>query len=248
MEHASLRDDMVASLEHESLGLVRSDDLADAMRTVPRHEFVDVAPHRAYLDQSFEHRGTRVLAPGTAAVLLEALALEPDDSVLVVGAGVGYTVAVVAEVVGAHNVHAVDISRSLVYDARDNLAGAGYGDALVERADGADGLPRYAPFDRVLVEAAGVRAPRPLLGQLAPAGRLVMPVGHGPQTLTALGPDGATVEEFGDVRFRPLLVEGEQRDAVERNRTDREDRERAARAAESHAGWEQDWIDWDDRL
>ncbi len=236
-----LRDDMVDSLEHEAKGVVRSDAVGLAMRTVPRHEFVD---GEAYADRSFEHRGTRVLAPSTVARLLEALGPDSGDSVLVVGAGVGYTAAVLAELVGGRNVHAVDITRRLVVDARRNLARAGYGEVLVDCRDGADGLPEYAPFDRVLVEAAAVRPPQALLDQLADDGRLVMPAGASQQVLVAVE-DGDVVERLGSVAFRPLLVEGEQSGAIERNRTRREDRERAARASEARAGWERDWIDWE---
>ena len=247
MELAVLRDDMVDSLEHPSKGFVSSDSLSAAMRAVPRHEFVD-DDQLAYADRSFEHRGTRVLAPSTAARLLEALDADPGDSVLVVGAGVGYTAAVLAEIVGERNVHAVDITRDLVLDARANLASAGYDGVFVDRRNGSDGLPEYAPFDRVLVEAAAIEPPRKLVEQLAPDGRLVIPLGASNQSLTIVGDDevgGQTGQPLGTVLFAPLLVEGEQSGSIERNRTVREDRERAQRAREREVGWEQDWIDWE---
>ncbi|MFC4448883.1 protein-L-isoaspartate O-methyltransferase family protein [Halorussus aquaticus] len=247
MKLAVLRDDMVDSLEHPSKGVVSSESVSAAMRAVPRHEFV-ADDRLAYADRSFEHLGTRVLAPSTAARLLEALDAESGDSVLVVGAGVGYTAAVLAEIVGERNVHAVDITRKLVLDARSNLASAGYEGVFVDCRDGADGLPEYAPFDRVLVEAAAADPPRPLVQQLASDGRLVIPVGVGDQSLTVI--DGSEVGDqkgrpLGTVAFAPLLVEGEEAGSIERNRTVREDRERAERARERRTGWEQDWIDWD---
>jgi len=243
MEYAAVRDDMVTSLEHDTKDVVRTPAVADAMRAVPRHEFVDEG-HRAYADREFEHRGTRVLSPATAARLVEALQPTPGDDTLVVGAGVGYTVALVAELVGARHVHAVDIDRRVVYDARQNLADAGYGDVLVDCANGANGLPAYAPFDRVLVEAAAVRPPRALTTQLADGGRLVYPEGARSQTLVAVE-DGERAAEYGPIEFAPLLVDGEQASAPVRNRTVREDQERAARANERRHGWEQNWIDWD---
>ncbi len=242
MEPAVLRDDMVDSLEHEAKGVVRSDRLSVAMRAVPRHEFV-TDERAAYADTAHERLGTRVLAPSTAARLLEALQPEPDDSVLVVGAGVGYTAAVLAEIAGEANVHAIDITRRVVLDARENLADAGYEGVLVDCRDGADGLPEYAPFDRILLEAAAVQPPDALLDQLADDGRLVMPMGTKQQTLTAVENDGST--SLGSVAFSPLLVEGEQSGSIERNRTAREDREIARREAQSRRGWEQDWINWD---
>ena len=243
MDDAVLRGDMVDSLAHESKGVLHSEQVALAMRSVPREPFVP-DEDRAYVDQATQHRGARVLAPSTVATLLEALRAEPGDEVLVVGAGVGYTVAVLAEIAGARHVHAVDIDRGTVLDARRNLADAGYDAALVDCRDGAKGLPEYAPFDRILVEAAGADAPAALEAQLAPGGRLVMPLGLPEQTLTAVE-DGTVVGEFGPTEFDPLLVEGEQRAGVERNRTAREERERAARESQSRTGWEQEWIDWD---
>jgi len=243
MEPAVLRDDMVDSLEHESKGCVHSEAVSVAMRAVPRHEFVD-DERGAYADRAFERFGTRVLAPSTAGRLLEALAPDPDDSVLVVGAGVGYTAAVIAEIVGDRSVQAVDITRRLVYEARENLARAGYEGILVDCRDGADGFPEYAPYDRVLLEAAAVRPPQALIDQLAPEGRLVMPLGAREQTLAVVDADG-DVERLGSCAFDPMLVEGEQVDTVERNRTRREDREFAERDARRRKGWELDWIDWD---
>ena len=223
MDPAVLRDDMVDSLQHDSKGVVRSAWLSAAMRAVPREAFV--GEQQAYSDRPFERMGTRVLSPSTVARLLEALDPGADDDVLVVGAGVGYTAAVLAEQVGAAKVQAIDITRRLVHDARSNLAEAGYEGVLVDRRDGADGLPEYAPYDRILVEAAAV--------------------GANEQTLAIVDSDGEA-ERLGSVAFQPMLVEGEQADTIERNRTRREDRERAERAAESRTGWEQDWIDWDD--
>jgi protein-L-isoaspartate(D-aspartate) O-methyltransferase len=251
MEPAVLRDDMVASLEHELKGgLVRSESVSLALRTVPRHEFVPLeASDGAYSDQSFDHRGTRILAPSTVARLLEALDVRETDSVLVVGAGVGYTSAALAEIVGEENVHAVDITRTIVYEARQNLSSAGYGGVFVDCRDGADGLPEYAPFDRILVEAAVIKPPRALVEQLTPDGRLVIPLGAGTQTLATVErtADGVPEieREFGTLSLAPLLVDGEQSDTIERNRTDREDREFAERHAQTRRGWEHEWIDWD---
>jgi len=243
MEFAAFRAEMVDSLEHDTKAAVQARATAQAMREVPRHEFVD-GGRRAYTDQSMEHRGTRVLAPSTVGRLVDALAPGEDDDVLVVGAGVGYTAAVLAEIVGAERVHAVDIDRRVVYDARSNLADAGYGDVLVDCRDGARGLPEYAPFDRVLVEAAAVDPPAALLDQLAADGRLVYPEGTTDQRLVAVE-DREPASVHGPVAFAPLLVDGEQASAIEQNRTVREDRERAANEAQSRTGWEQDWIDWD---
>lgn len=245
MELAVLRDDMVEGLEHPSKAVLRSDALSVAMRSVPRHEFVPVEPETAYEDRAFDHLGTTVLAPSLVARLHEALAIEPGDSVLIVGAGLGYTAAVAAEITGGENVVAIDLSRQLVWDGRRNLDRAGYPAVLVERRDGAEGMAEYGPYDRILVEAAAIEPPRRLLEQLAPAGRLVLPLGGVDQRLVAI--EGDTVDRYGEVRFKPLLVEGEQADGIERNRATREDRELAERSAQRRRGWEQHWIDWEQR-
>lgn len=244
MDRAVLRDDMVDGLEHPSKGVVRSEAVGLAMRNVPRHRFVS-DDRAAYADRPHREAGTTVLPPSTVARFLEALAPARDHRTLVVGAGAGYTAAVLAELVGGRNVHAVELSHRVVRLARRNLARAGYDQVLIAQGDGAEGLDAYAPYDRILVEAAVRDPPRRLLAQLAGDGRLVMPRTNGVQELVALE-DGGIVEEHGSIAVRPLLVPGEQAGALERNRTAREDRELAARAAERGRGWERNWIDWDE--
>jgi protein-L-isoaspartate(D-aspartate) O-methyltransferase len=251
MDPGVLREDMVDGLE---VALDRVDEAVGvAMRDVPREAFV---PERPYDNRDSERVGTRVLAPRTVARLLTALDPESGEETLVVGGGVGYTAGVLAEIVGARHVHAVDISRRAVHEARENLAQAGYDAVLVDRRDGAAGLPEYAPFDNVLVEAAAVRPPEALLDQLADDGRLVMPLGAGgrAQTLTAVtgddaDPGGYQVEsKHGPVQFAPLLVKGEESGGVIRNRQEREDAEFAEQGYFAKTGWEYEWLDWDDRL
>jgi protein-L-isoaspartate(D-aspartate) O-methyltransferase len=250
MDPEVLRDDMVDGLEH-SFGRPLPEQVGVAMRSVPRRVFVE----SPYDNRPSRVDGTVALAPGTVARLLTALDPRPgaDEEALVVGAGVGYTAAVLADVLGGHRIHAVDISREMVYRARSNLDEAGYGKVLVDCREGSEGLPEYAPFDRILVEAAVVEPPRALLSQLSADGRLVFARGNADQTIVAVTPDAnaeggyRVVDERGPARFAPLLVEGEQ-PGVTRNRTVREDRERAERGRAKSNGWEHEWLDWDDRL
>ena len=263
MDEAALRADMIEGLEHR-LGEPLGGAVLNALQTVPREAFVDDAP---YADRASEAVGTRALAPATVARLLTALDATAGDDVLVVGAGVGYTSAALAEIAGARHVHAVDIDRRAVHLARSNLADAGYDAVLVDCRDGAQGVPKYAPYDRILLEAAVVTPPQALCGdQLAADGRLVYPRGAGDQTIVAverrtgaerqlaedagatveeLAPDGFhTVETGGPARLQPMLVDGEQA-GVERNRTRREDAELARQGQRARHGWEQEWIDWE---
>ncbi|WP_096393996.1 protein-L-isoaspartate O-methyltransferase [Halorubrum trapanicum] len=266
MDDASLRADMIEGLEHQ-IGEPIEPPVLTALQRVPRDPFVDDSP-RGGVDGDDPHS----LSLPTLVRLVTALDAAEGDSVLVVGAGVGYSVAMLAEIAGARRVHAIDIDRSAVHAARSNLDAAGYGAVLVDRADGADGLPAYAPYDRILLETAVVEPPRSLREQLASGGRIVYPRGAGVQTVAAIEPSPTaetdltapsesdsdadddpapagfeTVETHGPARLQPMLVDGEQPGA-ERNRTRREDAERAERGRQRRHGWEQDWIDWDDHL
>lgn len=247
MDEATLREDMVEGLEHvldRSLGTA----VVSALRTVPREAFVETAP---YQNRSDVIEGTRVLPPATVARLIDALGVDSDDSVLIVGVGVGYTAAVIAEIAGQRNVHAIDIDRVLVSRARENLERAGYGGVLVDRADGDRGYPTYAPYDRILLEAAVVEPPRALLEQTAADGRIALPLGRTEQEIVAIEPtdsDYEIVDRAGGAQFRPMLVDGEQANGPIRNRTRREDAEFARQGYFAKPGWEQEWIDWEETL
>ena len=220
--------------------------LIDAMATVPRERFVETAPY-GELPQRVDD--SDVLAPSTVAQLLGMAAPihGEEPRVLLVGAGVGYTAAVIAELVGAPAVHAVDIDRRLVRRARRNLARAGHAAVLVDCADGADGYPLYAPYDRIIVEAAAARVPPALLEQLTATGRLVLPLGGSDQQIVSVDATGEVREAGPRVRLAPLLAPGEAPAGPIRNRTVREDSERADAAADRRHGWELEWIDWSRR-
>jgi len=243
MDRETLRADMVEGLEY-SLDQPLSGPIVAALQAVAHHEFTDPTAD--------SDGGSRTLQPSLVARLLVALDAEAGNETLIVGAGVGYTAAVLAEIVGGRHVHAIDIDRQLVGVARQNLGSTGYDEVLVDRRDGATGYPAYAPFDRILVESAVVEPPRALIEQLAPDGRLVAPCGTTVQTLTAFIKDArGTVEqtgEFGAVRFQPMLVDGEQSNSPVRNRTKREDREFDQQGYFAPSGWEYEWLDWDERL
>ncbi|TKX77993.1 methyltransferase domain-containing protein [Halorubrum sp. SD626R] len=283
MDEASIRADAIEGLEHK-LDEPLDASVLTALQRVSREAFVDDTPREG--DSSHGGDGASgSLSTEVVVRLITALEAAEGDEVLVVGAGGGYSVAMLAEIAGARHVHAVDIDREAVWTARSNLAAAGYDAVLVDRRDGANGLPEYAPYDRILLEAAVVEPPRALRDQLAADGRLVYPRGTAVQTIAAiepdadgerdagsdpdadLGPDAAseqtrarpsteddtappgfsTVETAGPVRIDPMLVDGEQ-GGVERNRTRREDAEWATQGHFAPHGWEQEWIDWDDRL
>jgi protein-L-isoaspartate(D-aspartate) O-methyltransferase len=184
-----------------------------AMAEVPREEFVRPGLARsAYEDRPLPiERGQTISQPYIVATMAEAAEARPGERVLEIGTGSGYGAAVLATV-GA-SVWTVERHQRLADDAGARLARLGYDTVRVRCGDGTLGWSEEAPFDAVIVTAAGPSVPQPLLDQLADGGRLVMPVGSetGPQSLVRVRRDGdeLSTEDLGDVRFVPLVgVEG----------------------------------------
>ncbi len=184
----------------------------DAMRKVPRHRFVPEAmrPH-AYDDRPLPIGHDQTISqPYIVARMTELARPEKTSRALDVGTGSGYQAAVLAELV--ESVFSIEILCPLADDAARRLATLSYDNVTVRCGDGYGGWPSEAPFDVIIVAAAPPVIPQPLIDQLAPGGRLVIPVGpqRAPQTLTVLekGVDGA-VRRFEDglVRFVPMTGE-----------------------------------------
>ncbi len=185
-----------------------------AMREVPREAFVPAAlRRRSYADEPLPFcRDQTISQPYVVAAMIEALRLRPSQRVLDVGAGSGYTSAVMSRIV--ERVHAVEIQEAPFQWARERLLRLGYDNVELRLGDGSLGWPEAAPFDAILVSASGPRVPRSLADQLAADGRMVIPVGPGPRDqrlrLVTHDPRGRLREEpLGAVRFVPLRgVEG----------------------------------------
>ncbi len=179
-----------------------------AIATVPRHLFVpEAVRHRAYEDSALPiAEGQTISQPWVQARSLELLRLSGSEKVLEVGAGSGYQTALLAQLAGS--VFAVERIPSLAYAAREALGQAGITNVTVLVGDGTLGWRSCAPFDAIVVAAASPAIPRPLVEQLAPGGRLVIPVGQGDtQRLTAAEKvgDELVTREVVDVRFVPLI-------------------------------------------
>lgn len=179
-----------------------------AVATVPRHRFVpDSVRHRAYEDSALPiGAGQTISQPYVQARSLELLRLTGNDRVLEVGAGSGYQTALLAEL--ASTVLAVERIPELAKAARDALESVGVKNATVVVGDGTLGWRAYAPFDAIVVAAASPAVPGPLLEQLAPGGRLVIPLGdQEQQVLTLVEVRNGEVRHttVTDVRFVPLL-------------------------------------------
>jgi protein-L-isoaspartate(D-aspartate) O-methyltransferase len=183
----------------------------DAMRRVPRHEFVPEASARyAYEDHPMPiGEGQTISQPYIVALMLEAARIGPEDSVLDVGTGSGYAAAVAAEL--AHRVVSIERHAGLAVAAAATLDALGYRVNVVT-GDGTLGWAEGAPYDAIVAAATGPSVPRAWVEQLAPGGRIVMPVGRpgGSQHLAVFErqADGELREtNLGAVAFVPLVGE-----------------------------------------
>jgi protein-L-isoaspartate(D-aspartate) O-methyltransferase len=207
VDFAAARARMVAE-QLEARGVQDGAVLA-AMGRVPRHLFVDPRVRdRAYDDTPLPIGERQTISqPYMVAIMTEALELCGGERVLEVGTGSGYQAAILAEA-GAR-VISLERIPVLAERARDVLAQLGYADRVaVEVADGTLGWPAGAPYDAILVTAGAPQIPRPLVEQLAPDGRLVLPMGEDElQTLVRIrrGAAGLVEEYLGECRFVKLL-------------------------------------------
>jgi protein-L-isoaspartate(D-aspartate) O-methyltransferase len=180
----------------------------DAMRTVPRERFVPAAlAARAYDDSPLPiGQGQTISQPYIVAYMTEALGVARDHRVLEIGTGSGYQAAVLGELAG--EVYTIEIVPELARGAAAMLEALGYANVRVREGDGYAGWPEHAPFDRILVTAAPEEIPRPLVDQLAPGGRLVLPVGEQGRTqwmtIVEKTPDGIAERRTIPVQFVPF--------------------------------------------
>ena len=186
--------------------------ILDAFRAVPREQFLGPAhAHLAYGDHPLPiEAGQTISQPYIVALMIEAAEIEVGDTVLEVGAGSGYAAAVIGRIAG--KVIAIERQHDLVEVARERLQRLGYDNVTIVEGDGTKGCPDEAPFNAILAAASGSHVPPPLVAQLAPSGRLVMPIGD-PGWVQELikvtkQDDGILKQEnLGGVRFVPLIGE-----------------------------------------
>jgi len=194
---------------------VRDERVLAALRRVPRHELVPEAYRaEAYSDGPLPiGEGQTISQPYIVAFMTEQLRLQPEDRVLEVGTGSGYQAAVLAEL--AAEVYTIEIVPSLAERAAVDLKRLGYDAVHVREGDGYRGWPEHAPFDAVIVTAAPDHVPQPLVDQLAPGGRMILPVGDDYQHLLLITRDmkGKLRErQLIPVRFVPMTGEAEEKD------------------------------------
>jgi protein-L-isoaspartate(D-aspartate) O-methyltransferase len=184
--------------------------ILEAFRAVPREEFIG-REYRAlaYGDHPLPIEAEQTISqPYIVALMIQAAGVKPGDRVLEVGAGSGYAAAVIGRI--AAHVVAIERQAELVPIARERMNRLGIRNVEIVEGDGSLGWPGEAPFDAILAAASGSHVPQALMDQLAPGGRIVMPLGD-PGTVQQLvkatkQPDGNIKrEDLGAVRFVPLI-------------------------------------------
>lgn len=188
---------------------IRNESVLKAMAAVPRHIFVEEAlASRAYEDTALPlGMGQTISQPFIVARMIELLLADRRTlgKTLEIGAGCGYQAAVLAQL--TDEVYAIERLAPILEKAKANMRTLQQFNVRLKYGDGQLGMPEAAPFDSIIVAAAGPRIPPALIAQLAPGGRLVLPVGAQEQYLCLVEhtPQGFTETRLDPVRFVPLL-------------------------------------------
>ncbi len=191
---------------------VNDPNVLKAMRIVPRHAFVRPTEQRfAYIDNPLPIDYDQTISqPYIVAFMTDALKLKPNSKVLEIGTGSGYQAAVCAEI--AQQVYTIEIVEGLAKSAKERLKKLGYPNVFVRAGDGYFGWPNKAPFDAIIGTAAAGRVPPPLIEQLKPGGRMILPCGspYGFQFLVLITKDkkgNLHKSNVMPVRFVPMTGE-----------------------------------------
>lgn len=216
-QYTELRREMVEQIArhaqvagHETGKAVLSENVMEVMKTVPRHEFVPVELCAfAYCDSPLPIGYDKTISqPFIVALMTDLLDLRAEDRVLDVGTGLGYQAAILAKLVD--RVYSIELLEELAQGAARRLAEQGITNIELRVGDGSKGWSEHAPFDKILVAAAPDLIPTPLLAQLKPGGKMVIPAGiEDAQQLMLVEKNQKgqlNVEEILPVRFSTLTI------------------------------------------
>jgi len=204
--HKGLRKKLIDSLRLKG---ITNEQVLDAMMNIPRHFFLDTAlDHIAYQDRAFPiQEGQTISQPYTVAYQTQLLELEPHDKILEIGTGSAYQASVLAEM-GA-NVFTIERQKKLFELNKEFIFRKKYPNIKFFYGDGFEGLPTFAPFDKILITAAAPFIPPKLIQQLKPGGKMVLPLDDdGMQKMMRItkNEDGSYEEEtFSNFSFVPML-------------------------------------------
>jgi len=204
-EAKGLREKLVENLRLKGID---DEEVLRAIRTVPRHLFMDPAfLHHAYTDKAFPiAAGQTISQPYTVAVQTSLLKVKKRDKILEIGTGSGYQAAILAEM-GAR-VYTIERCKELFLKAQQNIAGLGYNIHFFY-GDGYEGKPQYGPYDGILITAATREIPQKLLEQHKIGGRLVVPLGGDDFQVMTLaictGTDTYEYSSHGTFVFVPMI-------------------------------------------
>ena len=204
--HKGLRKKLIDSLSEKG---ITDQNVLEAMMRIPRHFFLDSAlEHIAYQDKAFPiGEGQTISQPYTVAYQTQLLDVAPFQKILEIGTGSVYQATVLAEM-GAH-VYTIERQKKLFDKNKLFALKNKYPSIKFFYGDGFEGLPTFAPFDRVLITAAAPFVPPKLLQQMKPGGKMVIPLdenGYQKMTRITKNEDNTTIEEtFADFSFVPML-------------------------------------------
>lgn len=185
-----------------------SEIVLSAIEALPRHLFVDKEMEESsYLDRPLPIAAKQTISqPSTVAMQSHLLGLPRGSKVLEIGTGSGYQTALLALM--GYKIYSIERQKSLYIKAKQNLDKISLFTPILFHGDGFAGLPKFAPFDGILVTCGAPDIPKELLKQLAVGGKMVIPVGVDTQKMVVvkrISQEEYTKEEYGDFKFVPML-------------------------------------------
>lgn len=203
-KHKGLRKKLIETLKENG---INDKNVLEAMNKIPRHFFIDsVFEENMYQDIAFQiGEGQTISKPSTVAFQSQLLEVEKGDKILEIGTGSGYQTSVLCEL-GA-KVYSIERFKSLHLVAKNMLESLGYRPRLFF-GDGYEGLPHFAPFDKIIVTCGASELPKKLIAQLKIGGKMIIPIGDQTQKMyevIKISDEDISLVEYGDFKFVPML-------------------------------------------